>query len=429
MRVVRRDATLSTGPTAWAPQLRAATSASTRLLLVWFAVVWLAACGGYAHPESASAPYYPAQKSGGAPAPPPSPMPMDADGAYDLEESDEAFGESLSRGMVAQSKGKDSTGRPYEAEPPPKAEVRPLLIVYSGYLKLRVRRVLEAIDEITRATETRGGYIESLTSAVVVVRVPAKDFEGVMTEFAGFGEVLDQNIRAEDVTAQFTDVGARLAVAKEARARLLALLEQEKDVKERLAVVQEIKRLTEQIELMESTLATLQNLVDYFTITLELVPILENSRTTEYVSPFPWVRDLVPHAVTLYGGKDEFAIALPKAFVVFDDDDEFRAQSSDTAMLRAAMIDNDPRADAPYWSLAVRHEMLARGEKSVTQGQKGSISYEVFVNDDIKPRYYLVAVAVREGDLFVLEAFFPNASSYEEHGAALVTSLATFRAN
>jgi hypothetical protein len=392
-------------------------------LLAIVALLVASACGGseawgeasYAPSEQARSGAAPQMAAPGAPPPP-------APDAYDFDES---FGDGVSEEPTG--KGLDS-GKPGGYEPPDSPQPEVPLVVYSGYLKLQVKRVLDAVESITGLVETRGGYVESLTSDVVVVRVPARDFEGVMTEFAALGEVLDQNIRAEDVTAQFTDVGARLAVAKQARTRLLALLEQEKDVKERLSVLQEIKRLTEQIELMESTLATLQNLVDYFTITLELVPVLESTRTTLYTSPFQWVSDLTAHLATLVGGKDDFTITAPAGFVVFDESDDYRAQAADTAVLRGARIANEPYADAPYWSLAVRHELLARGERSVSKGQAAQVSYEIFVNDDVKPRYYLVGVAVHEDDLFVLEAFLPNRESYDRHGSALVRALGTFRA-
>ena len=45
------------------------------------------------------------------------------------------------------------------------------------------------------------------------------------------------------VTAKFTDLRGHLEVALESRARLLALLEQVSDVKERLKIVEEVKRL------------------------------------------------------------------------------------------------------------------------------------------------------------------------------------------
>jgi hypothetical protein len=302
------------------------------------------------------------------------------------------------------------------------------LIVYTGFLHLRVRRVLDTVDAITKETEQRGGYIESLSSEAIVVRVPSKDFDGVMAIFSGLGEVLDRNIKAQDVTEKFTDLGARLNVAKEARARLLALLATEKDVKERLTIVAEVKRLTEQIEGIESTLATLQNLVDFFTITIRLTPLLENSRTATYESPFAWIRALSPYETTLPDGKfDDFTLTPPKGFVLFDEDDEFHARSADTSVLRCAKIENEPLADNTFWGNAVQHEMAGRGEKLVESGKSGRMAFQVFVNDDIKPRYYLVAVATNEDDLFVAEIFFPNAEAFKLHRADAISALTSFQ--
>lgn len=358
------------------------------------------------------------------PPPPPAPAPAQAYGAgegYGYSFTDDAF----NGGLSSKKHGDVSKPQPAAAD---QADVELPLVVYTGFLQLRVRRLLETIDAITSATEARNGYIESMTRDAVVVRIPAQDFDGVMAEFAELGELLERRVQAQDVTEQFTDVGARLAVAKEARGRLMALLAQVKDVEERLRILSEVKRLTEQIESMESTLATLQNLVDFFTITIELVPLVETDRSTTYTSPFEWVRELSAHRATLTEGKAEFSMKPPPAFVLFDEDDAFHAQAADTAELRVAVRDNEPRGDAAFWSRAVHHEMIARGEKSVEQGTSGKVTFELYVNDDIKPRYYLVAVATRVEDLFVIEAFFPNEASLQKHKLAVVQSLSSFRA-
>ncbi len=399
----------------------------------------LVACGGSIVAESSSpakagdayAEQEAAQMPQAAPAPGYS-YDMDGDAVHD---AGDVFGRRLESTTKAKprsvsvQRGQDSP----DADLPTKGKHRPSKlppqVVYMGFLKLRVRRVLEAIDTITQATEERGGYIESMTQDAVVVRVPADDFEGVMAAFAEFGEVIDRSVKARDVSQRFTDLAARLAVAKEARARLLSLLAEVKDVKERLRIVAEVKRLTEQIEGIESTLATLQNLVDYFTITIALVPMVDNDRATTYSSPFPWVRGLSAHEATLFEGKGEFTFKPPSSFVVFDEDDEYRAQAADTAQLRAARIDNEPKGDAAFWMAAVHHELLARGEKVVGQASSGQVHYELYVNDAIKPRYYLVGVATAGQDLFVIEAFFPNKQSFDEHRAAVVSSLATFKAD
>jgi hypothetical protein len=299
-------------------------------------------------------------------------------------------------------------------------------VVYFGYLKLRVKRLLDAVDEITKSTEKAGGYVESLGARTIVLRIPAKDFEAVMDTFARVGDVLDRRVKAMDVTAQITDLGARLGVAREARARLLALLEKTADVQERLKILQETKRLTEQIESIESTLSTLQSLVDFYTITIDLVPIVEAGRTAPHRSPFRWVRALTAHQPTLEDGRTEVAMTVPEGFVLFDKDDLWRAQAADTSQVRAARVDNEPAGDNVYWCDAVAFEMDGRDEETVEAGTEGPLSFRVYRNKDVRPRYYLVAVAARGDRLWVVEAFFPNEDAYKMHREAVRKALATF---
>ena len=301
------------------------------------------------------------------------------------------------------------------------------MVIYQGYLKLRVRRVLEAVETITKLTDAAQGSIDSQSASVIIVRIPASDFEKVMNTFAGVGELLDRQIRALDVTEQFTDLQSRLDVARQTRERLLVLLAQVNDVEERLRIIQEVKRLTELIESVESTLATLENLVAYYTITIELVPILDEGRQVAHVSPFPWIRWLTAHEATLSGGKDTFAVALPRGFVQFTQDESFRAQAADTTTLRAASIPNEPAGDAAFWIAAIEHEMDGRDEELVASDGAGILALRVFRNKDVQPRYYQLGVATEGDRLFVVEAFYPSEEAWHAHGGEVTAALASFR--
>ncbi len=317
-----------------------------------------------------------------------------------------------------------------EATPPAAEKPQPAAprVVYQGYLKLRVKRLLDALDTVVRLTEKARGYVQSMTATVIVVRIPADDFEAVMGTFAEVGEVLSRRVQAFDVTAQFLDLEARLAVAKEARARLLALLESVQDVQERLRILQEVKRLTEQIESAESTLATLQNLVDYFTITLELVPVVTSTAAAVHRSPFAWVRTLTPHLHTLARGKDDVTLNLPLGFVLFARDTVYRAQAADTTTLRIGYADNEPAGDNAFWAAAVHHELEGRDEESVASGEAGRLSYRVYRSKDVRPRYYLVAVAALGKRVWVVETFFPDEAAYQTHGPNVLKALESFQA-
>lgn len=365
-----------------------------------------------------------------SPAPEPASSPtggsrQDAKDGYAQSKSKSKPGKGSSGGQQ-QTQGADGQSDRQAEDGAKQNDLEAPLVVYTGFLKMRVKRLLEAIDEVTSITEKQGGYIESLTRDVIVVRVPARDFDGVMASFGDIGETLERRIKALDVTEQFTDLGARLAVAKEARDRLLQLLEKVEDVEERLRILQEIKRLSEQIESVESTLDTLQNLVDYFTITIELVPILEDSAPTLHRSPFGWVRGLAAHKTTLYDGKDEFEMTLPEGFVLFKKDDVYRAQAADTTVFRGAVVDNEPLGTNGFWSDAVHHEMEGRAEKLIEDGDAGPLTYRLYRSEDVQPRYYLIAVYARYEDLYVVEVFYPNEDSFAEHHAGVLEALATF---
>jgi hypothetical protein len=333
-------------------------------------------------------------------------------------------GSYQSDGAKQQQQQQNQQSRPPPAAEKRKNELEQPLVVYTGYLQLRVKRLLDAVDEIERITTEKGGYIESRTKDVVVVRVPASDFDTVLDTFSRVGELLGRRVKALDVSEQFTDLGARLAVAREARMRLLALLERVTDVDERLQILREVKRLSELIESYESTLATLRNLVDYFTITIELVPIMDDRAIDTHSSPFPWVRALAAHLASIEDGKNEFA--LPPGFVLFDEDDCYRAQAADTTIIRGGVVDNEPLGDSAFWADAVNHELHGRAETIEDQGVSGAIHYRVFRSDDVQPRYYLVGVAAREGDVHVIEVFYPDEESYAAHHQAMVAALATF---
>jgi hypothetical protein len=300
-------------------------------------------------------------------------------------------------------------------------------VIYQGYLKLRVKRVLAAADDIIAITEKAGGYVESLTARVVVVRIPAKSFESIMDQMAAVGQLLDRHVKALDVTAQFTDLNARLRIAKQAQARLLALLKQVQDVEERLRILKELKRLSEEIESMESTRATLQNLIDYFVITIEFEPVNESNREVVHQSPFPWIQRLAAHLSTITEGKNDIHMDVPAGFVLFDKDDVFRAQAADTTTIRAGRVDNEPLGDGDFWARAVQHEMEGRDEELIESGKAGSLNIRIFRNRDAPLRYYLVGVFAKKDKLYVVEVFSPNQAAYTRHKDDVKKALDSFR--
>ena len=407
-------------------------------LLIALLACLLAACGASAPPMSyaSEAPYAP----GAAPAPAPEPAAdYDRDSVSDSMASEESAPSMFSKLSISKSDSKtgDSTSvqKTAPSTPPPmqppataSAPAEQPVIVYSAYLRLRVKRLIETVDAITAQAEKLGGYIESMTAQVVVVRVPVARFDAALAAFEGMGTVLQREVKSLDVTARFTDMAARLAVAQQSRERLLALLETTQDVQQRLRILEEIKRLSEQIETIQSTLGTLRKLADFSTLTLALEPVLAQHATQVHRSPFPWVRNLEAHRATLTDGKKKIGYTVPTGFVLFEEDDAYRAQAADTSTMRAGVTENEPDGDAAFWMAAVDHEMVGRDEEPVADGVSGKLSWRAYRSKDAQPRYYLVGVVADDDRLFVLEGFFPTAEAFERHKAAVLASLGTFGA-
>lgn len=408
---MRPDKTRRRRPTPWL----------SRAVALAFLTFGLTACGGAASsmsyapeaPQAEPAPAYARDAAGAAPGASVS--------SYSMKKSFDADEESsLSKPAPVST--------PTQPQAPASAAAADPLVVYSGYLHLRVKRMVETTDAVTAAAEKFGGYIESMTETVVIVRVPVDKFDAAMAVFEALGTVLGREVKALDVTAQFTDVSTRLAVAQEARKRLLALLEATQDVQQRLQILQEIKRLSEQIETMSSTLETLRKLADFSTITLTLEPVVTQQAGLVHRSSFPWVRDLEPYRTTLPEGKSDIGYHVPNGFVLFEDDDTYRAQAADTSTLRGGTVENEPRGDAAFWGEAIDHEMTGRDEEPVLDGTTAGLVWRVYRSKDAAPQYMLVGVLSVGDKLHVLEGFFPTEASWNRHKEAVLASLGTFEA-
>lgn len=300
------------------------------------------------------------------------------------------------------------------------------MIVYSAYLKLRVRRELEAVDQLTAMAKASGGYVQSVSGAVVVLRVPAGDFDQVLQHISSVGELLDRRIQAADVGRQYLDTEARLHVAVQARQRLLALLEKVRNHDERLRVLEQIKRLTETIEVAEASLAAMRHMVEYFTLTVELQAMVSSTTTgIPHRSPFAWIRALNPYAQTLSGPRTLVSLRAPQGFVLFDQQEQWRAQAADTSVLRAGRVANEPQGDAAFWSAAIHHELDGRDEELVDQRSLGRVHLRVYRNKDLRPRYFVVAVTVVDHAVWVVEGLLPDEAAWTRHRDALLQSIAT----
>ena len=140
-----------------------------------------------------------------------------------------------------------------------------------------IPKTVKAIGDLARASK---GYVANESRNVITIKVPNAALDAVLTRIKGLGDLTDQNVYVNDVTAQYVDI--QIDNLKRLRTRLTELLVQGKTVTEVLEVEKELARVTRELEQLEGQMRLLNNQVGYATITT----VVEES-----VSPGPigWI--------------------------------------------------------------------------------------------------------------------------------------------
>ena len=174
--------------------------------------------------------------------------------------------------------GEPEPPAPPRAPPPPPPEQggphkpaaeapRPArLMIYTAQLAVIVPAVDVAVEAFVKRTTEIGGYLQGRSDGIVTVRVPASHFFPVIDELRRSGVVTQENIQAQDVTREVFDTELRLQTAEESRKRLLKILETAAKTEDILRIEQEVRRLTEEIELLKGQLRHLRDQVAFSTL-------------------------------------------------------------------------------------------------------------------------------------------------------------------
>jgi hypothetical protein len=128
---------------------------------------------------------------------------------------------------------------------------------------------------------TVGGYVAYQstypTSAYVVVRVPAAQYQGTLARIEAMGNVTSLVSNSNDVTVQYTDLNATLASLRTEQSALLSLLNRSTTVNSTLQIENTLQGVDQQINDVASQMLQAKTLVTYSTID---VTVSQKARTT-----------------------------------------------------------------------------------------------------------------------------------------------------
>lgn len=294
------------------------------------------------------------------------------------------------------------------------------MVHYSGWARIEATKTDALLSDVSKAAEDIGGFVEQLTATSVTVRVPVSRFEEAFRSMLALGEVVEKNITAEDVTDAFAAVDLRLRTAKSTRDRLVTLLAQARTESEKLQILSQIRRLSEQIDVMEGQLRTLASLANFSRITIEAVPREAFASRAPGQDPvgFSWIHTLSPFRRGVAADWKLSELAVPTGFVALDVKKRFIAESADGAVIWTARLDNDPQGDAAFWIASVR-QRLSDDFKSVEEQSIGGYKVLRFVSETDDDYRYLVGVRVDGDALLLVQVYYPSEETEQRYADAV----------
>ena len=171
-----------------------------------------------------------------------------------------------------------------------------------------------------------GGYIQNLESyngnsynynynykngtitkrnASIVIRIPQQKLDDFVSTVSELSNVINRRESVEDVTLQYVDVKSHKESLQVEQARLLELLERAENLEDIITLENRLTSVRYQIESMESTLRTYDDLVDYSTVNLQITEV-EVYTPVEEKKETNWERMTNGFVESLVDVKDDF---------------------------------------------------------------------------------------------------------------------------
>lgn len=168
------------------------------------------------------------------------------------------------------------------------------MMVRTADLAILVEDTQAALVHIRGVASALNGYVvdanlwrsDSQLRGNVSIRVPAESFDAAMDRIKGLAvEVERENVSAQDVTEEYTDLSAQLRNLEATEQELLALLtevrERTRNAEDVLAVHRELTNIRGQIEQIKGRVQYLERMTALATIQVELIPEEEEKPIVE----------------------------------------------------------------------------------------------------------------------------------------------------
>jgi hypothetical protein len=316
-----------------------------------------------------------------------------------------------------------ASAAPASAAPASAASAR--MVHYEGGAVLRSTEPEKTIDSAIALVRAAGGFLESRWMTRVKLRVPAKDFDSLFQRLTRLAELVSYNVGAEDITESYQDTDLRLKVVVSTLQRLEALVKQARTEAQKMLLLERLRQLREEREVLEARKRELSGLARFATITLQVDgrdPAVAGDAWRWDVKDFLWIHGLDPFNDRRFQGMGTLKFKAPDGMAVTSKRRPWRATGAQGAEFWAAKMEVAPRADSRFWSEAVRLR-LQGAYKAVDTSEAGGFRFCRFRAQGPAPYFYWVGVRARGDDLDLVEIYFPTEEMQNRQIEAVLASV------
>lgn len=316
-------------------------------------------------------------------------------------------------------------GAPPEEPPPDEAPEAERMVHYEGYAQLRVANPVDLLDQVIAVAEAAGGRTERLYGQQVTVRVPVATFDDTWAKILALGDVMNKTVRADDVTDQFLAVDLRVSNLRTTRARLVDLLAKTTDENEKLQLLAQITRVTEELDQFESQLRTLSELAAMSRISVDAVAreAFAGSSQRPELSGFEWIRNLSPFNRAPWDDDKRVALPVPDGLVSLSRTGPFAAESADGVVLWTMRLANDPVGTAPFWIGSVEDRLADDFQNPGQRAVGGWYCLDLDQPGADEPYHWTVCARTTGNKLDVAQVYYPTPQTRERYGALVDAAL------
>ena len=162
-------------------------------------------------------------------------------------------------------------------------------------LEVETKEFEQMMSSLETQVEELGGYIENMETyngssysgyvssryANLTIRVPNGKLDSFLQTVSDIGNVVRRNDSVEDVTLSYVDMESRRNTLRTEQDRLLKFLEKAETIEEIITIEQRLSEVRYQLESMESQLRTMDNLIDYSTVDINISEVKELTEVRE----------------------------------------------------------------------------------------------------------------------------------------------------